>query len=240
MSSVQANRGVCLGISPARKYFACLPSHLERGFPKGPEWLAALLIVAVALGWLSVPVRASEPKWPPGQYKYLVIDQDIKEVLTQFGRNIDVPVEVSDQVKGRLRGQLPVATAREFLNQLCESYGLVWYFDGAALHINAKSEIKTELINIGRLPVKNVTDELDKLGIADPRFPVRTTADGAVLSVSGPTPFIALVRQTLTAMVRAASPAVREEKSGDEIRVRVFRGNTSALPAPVTALPMPG
>jgi type II secretory pathway component GspD/PulD (secretin) len=240
MSPVQANRDVCLGISPARKYFACLRSQLERGFLKGPEWLAALLIVAVALVGLNPSVRASEPKWPPGQYKYLVIDQDIKEVLTEFGRNIDVPVEVSDQVKGRLRGQLPVATAREFLNQLCESYGLVWYFDGAALHINAKSEIKTELINIGRLPVKNVTDELDKLGIADPRFPVRTTADGAVISVSGPTPFIALVRQTLTAMARAASPVVREEKSGDEIRVRVFRGNTSALPEPVTALPMPG
>jgi hypothetical protein len=96
------------------------------------------------------------------------------------------------------------------------------------------------LINIGRLPVKNVTDELDKLGIADPRFPVRTTADGAVISVSGPTPFIALVRQTLTAMARGASPVVREEKSTDEIRVRVFRGNTSALPKPVMALPMQG
>src|SRR5215471_7622238 len=147
MKSVQANRDVCLGISPPRKYFACLGSYLGRGFLTGPEWLAALLIVAVAWVGLNVSVRASEPKWPQGQYKYLVIDQDIKEVLTEFGRNIDVPVEVSDQVKGRLRGQLPVATAREFLNQLCESYGLVWYFDGAALHINAKSEIKTELIN---------------------------------------------------------------------------------------------
>jgi type II secretory pathway component GspD/PulD (secretin) len=240
MSSVQANQNVCFKISPARKYFACLPARLGCRFLKGTEWLAALLIAAVALAGVNGSARASEPKWPQGQYKYLVIDQDIKEVLTEFGRNIDVPVEVSDQVKGRLRGQLPIATARDFLNQLCESYGLVWYFDGATLHINAKSEIKTELINIGRLPAKNVTDELDKLGIADPRFPVRTTADGAVISVSGPTPFVALVRQTLTAMVRAASPVVREEKSTDEIRVRVFRGNTSALSNPVTALPVPG
>lgn len=240
MKEVQANRDVCLEISPARKYFACLRPQLRCGFLKGPQWLAALLIVAVALAGMNASVRASEPKWPQGQYKYLVIDQDIKEVLTEFGRNIDVPVEVSDQVKGRLRGQLPVATAREFLNQLCESYGLVWYFDGAALHINAKSEIKTELINIGHLPAKNVTDELDKLGIADPRFPVRTTADGAVISISGPTPFISLVRQTLTAMARAASPVVREEKSTDEIRVRVFRGNTSALSRPIEAVAVPG
>src|SRR5262249_16782908 len=172
MGSFQSNRDVCFGISPARKYLAWLGWCRECGFPNGPKCLAAALMVALALVALNAPVRASEPNWPPGPYKYLVIDQDIKEVLTEFGRNIDVPVEVSDQVKGRLRGQLPVATAKEFLNQLCESYGLIWYFDGAALHVNAKSEIKTELINIGRLPAKNVTDELTKLGIADPRFPV--------------------------------------------------------------------
>jgi type III secretion protein C len=237
MGSVQANRHVCFGISPARKYFACLGSCLGCGLLNWLKCLAAALIVAVVLVGLNAPVRASEPKWPPGPYKYLVIDQDIKEVLTEFGRNIDVPVEISDQVKGRLRWRLPVAAAKEFLSQLCESYGLVWYFDGAKLHINAKSEIKTELINIGQLPVQNVTDELNKLGIADPRFPVRSTADGTVISVSGPTPFITLVRQTLTAMARAAAPVVREEKSNDEIRVRVFRGNTSALSKPALQLP---
>jgi type III secretion protein C len=177
--------------------------------------LSIAVIVIAALAALIGPVQALEPKWPPGPYKYLVIDQDIKDVLTEFGRNIGVPVEVSDQVTGRLRGRLPVVTAKEFLNRLCDSYGLVWYFDGSTLHINTKTEVKTELIDIGRLPSDQLTTRLNALGIADPRFPVRSTPNGGVVSVSGPPSYVALVRQTLTAMARAAS--VRQ-------RITIWRG----------------
>jgi type II secretory pathway component GspD/PulD (secretin) len=167
--------------------------------------LPKALVIVAALAWFIAPLRALEPKWPPGPYKYLVIDQDIRDVLTEFGHHIDAPVEVSDQVNGRLRGSLPVATAKEFLNKLCESYGLVWYFDGTTLHINAKNEVKTLLINTGGLPPDQLTVRLNALGIADPRFPVRSTASGDIVSVSGPPPFVALVRQTLTAMASTAS-----------------------------------
>jgi type III secretion protein C len=198
--------------------------------------MSVILVVIAALTLSAGSARSMEPKWPPGPYKYMVIDQDIKSVLTEFGRNIDVPVDVSDQIKGRLRGRLQVTAAKEFLNMLCESYGLVWYFDGAVLHVNARTEVKTELVNIGRLSPEDVTDRLNTLGIADPRFPVRSTPDAGVVSVSGPPPFVSLVRQTLIASARAAAPpAVREDTHGDEIRVRVFRGGATAPPDPGTA-----
>src|SRR5215471_2351418 len=138
-----------------------------------------------------------EPQWPVGPYKYMVIDQDLKGVLVEFGRNVGVPVDLSDHVKGRLRGRLGVAPAREFLDRLCESYGLVWYFDGAVLHVNAKTEIRTELVNIGRLSLDEVSEKLEALGIADTRFAMRSTQDSSVISVSGPPPFVSLVRQTV-------------------------------------------
>lgn len=166
--------------------------------------LLPFLVIAALTGLIG-SVQALEPKWPPGPYKYLVIDQDVKDVLIEFGHNIGVSVDVSEQVKGRLRGRLPVVTAKEFLDKLCESYGLVWYFDGSTLHVNTKTEVKTELIDIGRVPSKQLTTRLTALGIADPRFPVRGTPNGGVVSVSGPPSYIALVRQTLTAMARVAS-----------------------------------
>ena len=94
---------------------------------------------------------------PPGPYKYLVIDQDIEGVFVEFGRNVGLTVDVSDRVKGRLRGQISTATAREFLDGLCESYGLVWYFDGTTLHVNSKSEIRIELVGIGQLSPDEAT-----------------------------------------------------------------------------------
>jgi type III secretion protein C len=158
----------------------------------------------------------------------MVIDQDIKGVLVEFGRNVSLPVDISDQVKGRLRGQLAMPTAREFLDNLCASYGLVWYFDGAVLHVNTKAEIRTELVSIGRLSPGAVGEKLNALGIADARFPVRSTQDAGVVSVSGPPPFVSLVRQTLTAL--APPPRVKEDNHGDEIRVRVFRGGAVMSP----------
>jgi type III secretion protein C len=186
-----------------------------------------VLVVAAALASVC-PALGMEPQWPTGPYKYMVIDQDIKGVLIEFGRNVGVPVDLSDQVKGRLRGRLAVAPAREFLDRLCESYGLVWYFDGAVLHISAKAEIRTELVSIGRLSPGAVGEKLNALGIADARFPVRSTQDAGVVSVSGPPPFVSLVRQTLTAL--APPPRVKEDNHGDEIRVRVFRGGAVMSP----------
>jgi type III secretion protein C len=201
--------------------------------------LPKALAMVAALAWFIAPVQALEPKWPPGPYKYLVIDQDIRDVLAEFGRHIDAPVEVSDQVNGRLRGALPAATAKEFLNKLCESYGLVWYFDGTTLHINAKTEVKTVLINTGGLPPDQLTARLNALGIADPRFPVRSTANGDIVSISGPPPFVALVRQTLTAMASAASPraAANIEPTVANTQLRMVQ---STPPPGVRTTPPPG
>jgi type II secretory pathway component GspD/PulD (secretin) len=180
------------------------------------------LTIMVSLAWPPCSVASAEFKWPTGPYKYVVIDQDIKDVLIEFGSNVNVPIRVSDRVTGHLRGPLPVTTAEDFLKRLCESHGLVWYFDGSVLHISAAKEIETVFIDIGRLRPLELSEKLLKLGIADSRYPVIATANADVLSVSGPPPYVSLVQRTAAAMVRAAT--TRQTPAGDEPRVRVFRG----------------
>ena len=181
--------------------------------------LSAVLMAAAILIGLPQVAGALDPKWPPGPYKYVVIEQDLKDALVEFGRNINVPVKVSDEVKGKLRGDLGAGTAEEFFKQLTASRGLVWYFDGSVLHINAATELRTEVIDLGRILPTDVVSKLSKLGIADPRYPIRTTPGSGLISVSGPPPYIVLVRQTLMAMAR-------QVPEGEDTRVRVFRGST--------------
>ena len=180
---------------------------------------AVLTAAAIVIGMPQV-AGAADPKWPPGPYKYVVIEQDLKDALLEFGRNINVPVKVSDAVKGKLRGDLGNGSAEEFFKRLTESHGLVWYFDGSVLHINAATELRTEVIDLGRIQPTDVVSKLTKLGIADPRYPIRTTPGSALISVSGPPPYIVLVRQTLIAMAR-------QVPQGEDTRVRVFRGSSS-------------
>jgi len=185
-----------------------------------------MVLSAAALA-LCAPQHASfagEPSWPTGVYKYVVIDQDIRDVLGEFGRNTNVPIKLSDQVKGRIRGPLEPGSAAAFLKTLCDGHGLVWYFDGAVLHVSAANEIQTAFIDLGPLRPQELTDKLAKLGYADIRYPIKATASADVVAVSGPPPYLALIQQTAAAMMRSMPRPAQEDGFKDEPKVRVFRG----------------
>lgn len=212
------------GITMTEPYRGCMPRRAFAG-----------LIFTAALAY-AAPAPCMEPKWPSGPYRYLIIDQDIKGVLVEFGRNAGLPVDVSDQVTGRLRGQVAAATAtaREFLDSLCDSNNLIWYFDGAVLHVNTKAEIRTELVSLGRFSRDEATEKLTALGVADARFPVRSTDNASVISVSGPPKFVSMVRQALRPL-----PPAREDSRGDEVSVRVFRGGAVSAPPEISPASRP-
>jgi type II secretory pathway component GspD/PulD (secretin) len=187
-----------------------------------------LLVVAGIAATLACPkpcAFAAEPNWPAGPFRYLVIDQDTKDVLQEFGNITNIPVTVSDQVRGHVHGPLPITTAENFLKRICENQGLVWYFDGLKLYVSAASEIDSLMISLGPLRLQELSDRLEKLGIADPRYPLNATQKADVILVSGPPRYLALVRQTYEAMKQAIPRKVMENGVGDEPSVRVFRGS---------------
>ena len=97
--------------------------------------VAGMFALAAVLG--SFPALAAEPEWPEGPYKYITLDQSVPDALVEFGRNIGVPVKVSEQVKGRMGPGLPRGTARQFLDALSQRYGLVWHYDGSTMNVSA-------------------------------------------------------------------------------------------------------
>jgi type III secretion protein C len=188
------------------------------------------LLCAVWLFFVLVPAGradSAEPRWPKEPYKYLVIDQDLREILAEFGRNVRIPIRVSDNVaKRRVRNDMAVAAPREFLQRLCDAYGLVWYYDGAVMHISDDSEVRTEFLNTGSVGTDTLKSRLENLGVADPRFTIRAGGNASVATVSGPPPYLAMVRKTLDALEKANAPRpVQEVTNGDTLKVRVFRGS---------------
>lgn len=186
-----------------------------------------ILAAAMAPG----AVGAAEAKWGEAPYKYLIIDQDIRDVLTEFGRNAGVPTQIAPTVSARrIRGPLESnseGTAKDFLQRFCDSHGLVWYFDGTALHIASLEDLQTEMIKLEHAKSGDILRRLGELGHSDARFSLRATDNGGVLSVSGPPAFRALVRRTVSIAEAAGRfrPA-REAEIKDAIEVRVFRGGS--------------
>lgn len=164
--------------------------------------------------------NAAEPRWPAGPYKYITIDQSVTDALVELGRNMRVPMRVSKLVKGRLSAGMPVGTAREFLEEICNRYGLVWHFDGIVMNVATEAEVQTELIPLDANTAAGAEDRLLRLGVIDPKFPVKVSTQDDVVSVSGPPSYIDLVRKTLG--VPAAQGGKQEP--GKVASVRVFRG----------------
>lgn len=159
--------------------------------------------------------------WRERPYAYRVIDQDVRGVLSEFGRNLDMPVIVSRQVDGKVHGDIGAATAGEFLARVASSNALLWYRDGSALIIDREADIGSRSYDVRALDADNVRHALADLAVdASPQITRRFNGDG-LLTVSGPPGYLDRVQQRLDALrpvARSAGPARSE--SG----VRVFRG----------------
>jgi type II secretory pathway component GspD/PulD (secretin) len=167
---------------------------------------AFLLGLALGLPW-ATPAAAIEPRWPEVPYNYLVLDQDLPAVLEQFSRQMGVPVRLSDAIEPhRLRGKLGAPSPKAFLQWLCDSYDLVWYFDGSVLHIIRRSELRNTFLELGRVPLADLRQRLAASGFAEERFPLTPSSDPAFASLAAPPAYTTLVQQVLASIKSDAEP----------------------------------
>ena len=170
--------------------------------------MMAVLLLGTSIS--TAPALAGEPTWPNGPYMYVVIDQDIRDTLRELGHNIGAQVKISDQISGqRIRGKLPTDSAKAFLNALCDSYGIVWFYDGGVLHFSAEAEARSEPLNLGVVSADTFIKKIE-----DPRFPLKKV-DWNVVSLFGPPPYIASAKQTLASMQK---PSQQKQKVVTVIR----------------------
>lgn len=177
-----------------------------------------ITLIAVALLFAS-PVPGHTAPLPNGdrQVAYTVIDQDLRDVLLEVGRQSGLRVSVSAAVRGHVHGRLPAAPLAQFLDRLAAIYGFDWYFDGNTLDVSAADESRSKMLTLGPVPFAQLTSTLATLGIADPRWPLRGSDTAGVVVADGPPRYLQLVEQALTVLSqRGATP------------VHVFRGSMAS------------
>ena len=186
-----------------------------------PLRLGALVAIC-ALCAPAVYAHAAPLPWSTEPYRYLVVDQDLRIVLEEFGRNLGVKLAMSEAVKGRVRGSLPQLPPRDFIDYLARTYGLEWYFDGAIMTVSATGEAETRILALHALDFKQLERGLMQAGIADQRFMLREGPGPGLAMVSGPPRFVQLVAQSVVAMASQTAPLPHKPP------VQVFRGSVAA------------
>jgi type III secretion protein C len=189
--------------------------------------LAASATLLIFYAPLTGSAAASLPL-PEGVYPYSVVEQDLPTVLREFGQNVGVATVVSPKVQGRLRGRLTQTTAQGFLDNLCESYALDWYFDGYTLFISSAGERETRFLPLRSFSVEDLVNALSKLGFYDDRFSLRPAPAGKSVISSGPPRYVELIEQTLLVLPHPENLRVTSHSEGIS-QTTIYRGSATSV-----------
>jgi len=141
-------------------------------------------------------VHAAPVPWNAQTVAYSAERRPVSQVLKDVLANQSFPVVIAADVRGDVTGQFN-EPAERILAKLASAYGVVWFFDGTVLYVSSVADLRTEFIELGALSPSRVPGVLETLGLREPRFPVRVTGGGAL--VSGPSRYVALVAAALRA-----------------------------------------
>ena len=148
------------------------------------RWAGLLLLLPVALA--PTGVAAARLELPETPYNYTIIDQDLAAALHEFGSNLNIKVNVSPEVRGRIQGRLPEMSPRAYLDRLSALYNFDWYYDGLVLHITSAREAQSRLLVLSPLSFDHLRHALDVLGVSDSRYVARPAPGNGLALVAGP------------------------------------------------------
>src|SRR5476651_1798977 len=139
-----------------------------------------LLAAWLCLSALAAPATsddAQNPAWYSEPYAYVLVDQDVRSALEEFGRNLGLIVVQSDKVHGKSRNTVRAETAGDFLTSLSDANGLTWYFDGNVLYINTDDEIGTRLFRAANMNLDQLQAYLSNLDVYGKQMSMRARSE---------------------------------------------------------------
>jgi len=139
-------------------------------------------------------------------------------VFREYGRQLGVIVQLSDEVHGRVRNLSSDSTARDFLDRLATAHDLVWYFDGSILHVATTAEVVMRALPAEGVPLDQLNSVLAERISTDPRLGLRPGPDRDLIYVTGPASYISFVEQTADTL--REPPA----KQVGPVKVHIYRG----------------
>ena len=196
-------------------------------------WCHALAAVVLAgSAWPAIAAQAADDSsasravvstdaslaWADQPYAYIVVDQDLKDVLTEFGKNVGMPLTLSPDVKGRVLGGVRGDTAREFLSRLTQAHGLTWYAAEGGIHIDSVNALTRRELDAHHLSAAAIARFIAQADGVGSHIAVQAGRPGVVIA-TGPAAYVATISARLDA-VRPAAAAARQTRE-----VRVYRGS---------------
>ena len=158
--------------------------------------LSALL--CLLLPFAGHQAQAAELQWRGRPFQIVANEKPLADVLRELAASQGTTAVVDPKVQGTISGKFS-ASPQSILDNLCATYSLTWYYDGALLYIDPSSETRSEVMGIGAQPGNAdwLIQTLMQLRIYDKRYPLLISGREGTARVTGPRRYVEMVRQTV-------------------------------------------
>ncbi|MGV6985924.1 type III secretion system outer membrane pore InvG [Providencia rettgeri] len=141
----------------------------------------------------------------------------VGKVFDAVAERLNKPIILSKlAAQKKVTGNFNLANADEMFKALSRRIALVWYDDGASIYVYDNSEMRSEIIPTNNVSSNQLLNYIQRNGIYDSRFPVRSQEGERLLFVSGPPLYIELIK---AASLYLAEQIRKEELSSGEVAV---------------------
>lgn len=185
---------------------------------------------------------AQTPEWPQTSFSVYARNEPIRDILQSFAAAYGIHLVTGRNVTGVANGRLFAPTPEQFLDDLAQTNGLVWFYYGGTLYVNPRSEITRSRIDLPHGAARNARNALDELGLIFPQFGVTAFPENDAVIVSGPPPYVGLVREVLSMLPEDAESAettiyvYRLKHASAEDRTFYYRDQEVTIPGVTTIL----
>lgn len=141
----------------------------------------------------------------------------VGKVFDAVAERLNKPIILSKlAAQKKVTGNFNLAHADEMFKALSRRIALVWYDDGASIYVYDNSEMRSAIIPTNNVSSNQLLNYIQRNGIYDSRFPVRSQEGERLLFVSGPPLYIELIK---AASLYLAEQIRKEELSSGEVAV---------------------
>lgn len=168
-----------------------------------------LAVAALAMG--RAGLEAAELNWSEDPLPGLIVDEALETVLLQLSAHQGVKAIISDALDARVTLNFQGMTVDQAMDELAMAHQFDWFYDGRAVYFFPISSISQQVLRLEDYDVGRLVGVLEDLALIDRRYPIVGSEDANVALVTGPPQYIALIEQTMAAMVSEDPDENRDE-----------------------------
>lgn len=150
------------------------------------------LVLSILLSLTPQVSVAAEPPFKTSSFQHVADKQPLRDLLNTFANAQGWSISLSGVSDDAVSARFSMAAPR-FWDLITSSHNLLWYFDGHVMHVCAGADMRTEMFPMSEEAFRRLRASLERLDIADRRFPLRYDAGSSMAIAAGPPRMLEMV-----------------------------------------------